>query len=316
VLLLGPDNFSNFKELRRDIFYCDKMLVSTAARTPSDYNLITGPHKLGNCTIWRPVTTIERKTQPTTESLLWLYPEEEAPVFTSQNHPTQIWECHAHGDVELTARYLYIPSTLPEHSSTELVSATKIHATIKTTTKAESTAYIEKYALDPTYLKQQLVRRDDGSHEEQQELLKAEKALNHFTFEEIVAERAKYCRCRRFVCNGPCLYSRKNRPEEHRRIHAQDRAELQSRREECNPPTFPFGLESDIMGKRYASIGTKSTKENVHPTDEDEEDEDELQTDEGDLSFEETMQLRVPTKKEKIPVHKPEYGNANAWPPA
>ena len=310
VLLIGPDNFSDYKELRRCENYCDKTLVSTAARTPTNYSLITGPPKISNCTIWRPITAPKRKRQSTTESLSWLYPDEEAPVSTSQNHPTQIWECHAHGDVDLTARYLYTQPTLPDHSAIELVSATTIHAAIKTMTKAESTAYIEKYALDPTYLKQQLARRDDGTYEAQQEILEAEKALKHFAFEDIVAGKVKDCDCedeRDCEDEDECWHERQSRR------WAKSRQQEQATEAHGS---FPFCLQSNIMGKRYASIGTRSTKENVHPTDEDEEDEDEQQTDEGDLSFEETMQLRVPTKKEKIPVHKPEYGNANAWPPA
>ena len=307
VLLIGPDNFSDYKELQRCENYCDKTLVSTAARTPTNYSPITGPPKISNCTIWRPITALKRKRQSTTESLSWLYPDEEAPVSTSQNHPTQIWECHAHGDVDLTARYLYTPPTLPDHSSIELVSATQIHAAIKTTTKAESTAYIEKYALEPTYLKQQLARRDDGTYKVQQEILEAEKALKHLTFEDIVAGKVKDCDCEDDPHEGECWH------ETFQRWEAEDRQEAQVKYA-CR--SFPFCLQSKIIGSRYATVNERHTKENLPPTEEDEEDETEQQTDEGDLSFEETMQLRVPTKKEKIRVHKPEYGNANAWPRA
>jgi hypothetical protein len=306
VLLVGPDNFSHCKQLQRYDRYCDKILVSTAARTPTDYSPLTGPSKISNCTIWRPITALKRKTHATTESLSWLYPDEEAPLPTSQNLTTQIWECHAHSDVDLTARYLYTPPTLPDHSAIELVSATQIHAAIKTTTKAESTAYIEKYALDPTYLKQQLARRDNGTCKVQQEILEAEKALKHLTFEDIVAGKVRDCDS---DDEGECWHEANQRRQAEYRREDQVTAAYAS---------FPFCLQSNIMGKRHRNIDRRSTKENLPSTDEDEEDEDDndQQPDEGDLSFEETMYLRVPTRKDRIPVHKPEYGNANAWPPS
>ena len=192
------------------------------------------------------------------------------------------------GDVDLTARYLYTTPTQPDHSASELISSTRMHAAIENTTKSESTAYIEKYALDPTYLKQQLARREDGSRQNQQEVLKAEIAPNHLPFEEIVAEKVNNCGCGQPERNGPCLYFSKNYPEEASLRRARERADRGANREKWNAPTVPLDLESDIVGSRSAmNVKERLVKARLYPIDEEEdENENEQQTDEGDMSFE------------------------------
>jgi len=208
----------------------------------------------------------------------------------------------SYGNVDLTTRYLYTTPTQPDHSASEVISSTKMHAAIEDTAKAESTAYNEKYALDPTYLKQQLARREDGSHQKQQEVLKAEKAPNHFPFEEIVAEKVNDCGCGQSERNGPCLYFSKNYPEEASLRRARERADRGASREKWNPPTIPLDLESDVVGSRSAmNVKERLVKARLYPIDEEEdENKNEQQTNEGDMSFEEAMHLHVPTEKEKI----------------
>jgi hypothetical protein len=302
IMLIGPDNFAAYSKLKRDRCYCDKMLISTAARAPKNYSSLSGPPKLSNCTIWTPVTPHREKTKPQGQSPSWLYPDDTPPQPTPQASVTQIWECHAHDDPDLTARYLYTPPALSDISATELVSATAIHAAINTTTKSESSAYIDEFALGPVFLKQQLARRGDGSHQLRQNLLAAEVKLKHLAFEDIKAGKMKNCNCGD-ECTWQCNHTK--------RQTAKRQAAAQTKQQQAAESSFPFCLESAQPGNRYTPPKEKLKPQTAETQDEDSEDEQKVEDDE--MAFEDTMRLRVRTKKEKIPVHKPEYANANVW---
>jgi hypothetical protein len=314
VMLIGPDNFTNQHALIKDYGYSDKWLISTAARAPEDYSSLSGPPKISNCTIWSPVTPQREKTTPKTHSLSWLYPDKPTPSPKAPPPTTQIWECHVHGDPNVSARYLYTLPALHDTSATELVSATAIHAAISTTTKTESSAYIDEFALGPIYLKQQLGRRDDGNHQAEQNLRAAEEKLRHLAFEDIVAgkldEEDRACGCREYG-NG--------RHEEYCGYHPDQVARILQEeawaREDAADEAFPFCFEGTILGKRHAGPTSKSPQREKKDDESKntEHSEDEQKSEDEELPFEDTMRLRVPMKKEKISVHKAEYGNANCW---
>ena len=170
-----------------------------------------------------------------------------------------------------------------------MVSSTKIHAAITTATKAESAHFIDEYALGSTYLKQQLARREDGTHAKQLELQKIENEIKHLAFQDVAAGHVDECyMCKKRGCN--CDYQQRLAK---RRIR-QQLMEAGPAFEETIQLTFRTREE---MKKANHVSGKNATSE---------EEETEV-----DMAFEDIMRLRVPMKTEEVLTHQPEYRNAN-----
>lgn len=98
------------------------------------------------------------------DSFLALHRQRSARLQSINPDATRIWACHLLAKPDVWARYLHKSPATPENADTtapppatvispiELVSATKIHAAIITAGAAESAAFIDTYALGPSYL--------------------------------------------------------------------------------------------------------------------------------------------------------------------
>jgi hypothetical protein len=230
-----------------------------------------------------------------TQSPSWLYTDEQpAPVPASnspQQNETRIWICHFLADPKINVRFLYTPPAVPDDESTETVSSTKIHAAITTATKEESAHFIDEYALGSTYLKQQLARREDGTHAKQLELQKIENEIKHLAFQDVAAGHVEKCRmCEKFGCN--CMYKQRLAKQ---RIKQQLK-EAGPAFEETTHLTFRTREEM----KKAKHVSGKNATSGEEDT-------------EVDMAFEDTMRLRVPMKTEEVLTHQPEYRNANKW---
>lgn len=188
-----------------------------------------------------------------------------------------------------------------------MISSTKIHTAISTATKTESTQFIDEYALGPEFLKQQLARRDDGTHAKALELQEAEKEIQHLAFEETnTAFDLEEClSCGQVGCN--CRY---------RQLLAKQRVNRQLEAagpafEDIVKPTFRTKEElrkaRTGAGKSSASASSSSATSSASGT----SSASEKDGTEADMAFEDTMRLRVPSKSEE--AYKPEYRNANRW---